>query len=234
MALTDNLIAYWKLDEASGDALDAHSTNNLTDTNTVTNGTGKINGARQFTRANNEYFTLGDNAALSTGDIDFTFSIWSNTTTSASYQGMVSKGAANQEEYLLYLSAGLPEYIFRVYDGTSLKTLLGGIAPTVSGWDFIICWHDSVNNTINMQLNNGTVSSVAHTTGVIDSTTGFFLGQFADLSGSFSGLIDEVGFWKRVLTSQERTDLYNSGNGLAYPFGSGGTLHTIPRPALLG
>ena len=27
-------------------------------------------------------------------------------------------------------------------------------------------------------------------------------------------------FWKRVLTAQERTDLWNGGTGLAYPFGT--------------
>ena len=32
-----------------------------------------------------------------------------------------------------------------------------------------------------------------------------------------NGIIDEVGFWNRELTSSEVTDLYNSGAGLAYP-----------------
>ena len=72
MALTDSLISYWKLDEASGNATDSHGTNTLTDTNTVTSVAGKINTARYFTNANTEFFTLADNASLSTGDIDFT------------------------------------------------------------------------------------------------------------------------------------------------------------------
>ena len=33
----------------------------------------------------------------------------------------------------------------------------------------------------------------------------------------WDGLIDEVGFWKRILTAQEKTNLYNAGAGLAYP-----------------
>jgi len=31
-------------------------------------------------------------------------------------------------------------------------------------------------------------------------------------------VIDEVGFWTRVLTEDERTALYNSGDGITYPF----------------
>jgi len=34
----------------------------------------------------------------------------------------------------------------------------------------------------------------------------------------FDGRIDEVGLWKRVLTTAERTALYNSGAGVADPF----------------
>jgi hypothetical protein len=35
---------------------------------------------------------------------------------------------------------------------------------------------------------------------------------------SFIGSIDEVGIWKRALTADEVTTLYNSGDGLTYPF----------------
>ena len=31
------------------------------------------------------------------------------------------------------------------------------------------------------------------------------------------GILDEIGFWKRVLTPDERVALYNSGEGLAFP-----------------
>ena len=56
-----------------------------------------------------------------------------------------------------------------------------------------------------------------------DSTNPFAIGVWTGAfpSGNMDGLIDEVGFWKRTLTSGERTQLYNSGNGLAYPFSSG-------------
>jgi hypothetical protein len=86
-------------------------------------------------------------------------------------------------------------------------------------WYHIICWHDSVNNVIGISINDGTPDTAAHSTGSFDSTTDFVLGCAADLVGFLNGSIDEVGFWKgRVLGSAERSELYNGGLGLAYPF----------------
>ena len=59
MALIDSLGGYWKMDEASGDALDSHGSNNLTDNDTVAASTdGKINGARDFEKGFSEYLKL--------------------------------------------------------------------------------------------------------------------------------------------------------------------------------
>jgi hypothetical protein len=41
------------------------------------------------------------------------------------------------------------------------------------------------------------------------------------------GVVDEVGFWTRVLSSSEVSQLYTSGAGLAYPFSSSTTIKTI-------
>ncbi len=32
------------------------------------------------------------------------------------------------------------------------------------------------------------------------------------------GRVDEITIWKRLLTTQEKADMYNAGAGLAYPF----------------
>ena len=67
--LPTNLIAYWKLDEASGTRNDSKGANHLTDNNTVTQAVGKVGNAAQFTLANSEYLSIADNADLSAGDI---------------------------------------------------------------------------------------------------------------------------------------------------------------------
>ena len=42
MALTDSIVAYWKLEEASGSRADVVGGNTLTDNNTVTGNPGKL------------------------------------------------------------------------------------------------------------------------------------------------------------------------------------------------
>src|SRR5262245_62023817 len=52
MALTDNIVAYWTLDEASGTRNDSVGSNHLTDVNSTPSGTGKINNGADFNGSN--------------------------------------------------------------------------------------------------------------------------------------------------------------------------------------
>lgn len=233
MALTDSLISYWKLDEASGNALDAHSTNDLTETSgTIASATGKISNCRDFEDGDSEYFVRSDNAALSTGDIDFTIQAWVNFEALAGYRTIISKSASGTTfEY--HLDYSQPDNRIRFFVESSgatygivLANTLG--APSTATWYHIIAWHDATANTVNISVNNGTADSTSHSAGVRDGSGSFYMGGDAGVSlGSHDGLIDEVGFWKRVLTSGERTSLYNAGSGLAYPFSSGATVSQL-------
>ena len=225
MAILDNLEAYWKMDEASGARADSHGSNNLVDNNTVTQATGKIVSAGQFTTANSEYLNLADNASLSVGDIDFTWIGWMYLDATGVNRTMVSKGAtgaAASIAYLIYYSTGDDRFKFWVGDNAThsaivLANNLG--APSTAAWYFIVAWHDATANTINIQVNNGTVDSTAYTYGSYDDGDEFCMGKFSTQASAYmDGRIDEVGFWKRVLTSTEKTDLYNGGAGWAYPF----------------
>lgn len=70
------LISYWKLDETSGNAVDAHGSNTLTDENTVGSAVGKVLTGRSFVAANSERLSIPSNATLQTGDVDFSISLW--------------------------------------------------------------------------------------------------------------------------------------------------------------
>jgi hypothetical protein len=221
MSLLTNLISYWKMDEASGNALDAHGSNELTDTNTVGSAGGKVNNARDFELSSSEYFTKADNTDLSTGDIDFTISCWVNFESLPGFPGIVTKdGGSPNREYGIYYGAGGGSNRIGFYVSAAGLTIVEIPAdtlgsPSVSTWYFIVAWHDAAANTINIQVNNGGVDSLAHSTGVFDGAADFRIGTLLGTE-FWDGLIDEVGFWKRVLTSDERTSLYNSGNGKPY------------------
>lgn len=229
MALTDNLISYWQLDEASGDAIDAHGSNDLTDVNTVGSATGIISNARDYEADNSEAHNIADNTDLSTGDIAFTFTAWVKAESFGADRVIIGKinSGATQMDYILRYRASVDRFQWRVSsDGSSAADVnadsLG--APSTATWYFIVVDHDPTANQTSIQVNNGTKDTLSHSAGVFDGNGGFSLGREGDrLTDYWDGLIDEVGFWKRILTAEERTQLYNGGAGLAYPFAASGT-----------
>lgn len=231
MALIDNLISYWKMDEASGDAVDSHGTNTLTDQNTVGSAAGKINNGRDFERDSVEHFTHTDNASLSTGDIDFTFAFWFKPETVVDFEWILAKDdLSSNRDYGFYSDASGTVY-FYVVTGSSVQ-VPSNVNISAGTWYHIVGWHDSVNNEIGIAINAGTAATQAHSLGVNDTTAGFCIGG-ASGTNTADGIIDEVGFWKRVLTSQERTDLYNGGAGLAYgSFGGAAAIYVGSMLAL--
>ena len=238
-SLENGLAAYWRLDEASGTRVDfsGHG-NNLTSVNNVSAAAGHIANSASFTRYGYEYLTHSDNADLSQGDNDFTLAgwfylyskppeIWGQDTAP-----LITKWDVTGREFeLSYRSITVPSYdvtadtfeFAAANDGTNdgtkraVSLSLGGVYTHT--WYFIVAWHDSVSNTLNIQVNNGAVDSKAFTGGVYDGTGPFEIGRMADtLAARPDGRVDEVGLWDRVLTAEERTALYNSGDGLTYPF----------------
>lgn len=238
MALADNLVAYWSLDEASGDAIDAHSTNDLTDNGSVGATTGKVDGARDFD-GSSHFFSLADNTDLSTGDIDFTISCWIflDALGATPARVVLAKGdnvsAAAALEYGLFGVSGRLNW--RVSTGAALALVQTPAASITTGvWYFVVFWHDSVNNQIAISLDGAAATTTSHSNGMQDASGAFRLGYDNTGVRFFDGLIDEVGFWKRVLTSEEITELYNSGNGRDYAYITGGgeepTFVPFPRP----
>jgi hypothetical protein len=218
-SLLTDLVGYWKLDEASGTRNDSVGTSHLTDNNTVTQAAGKQGNSAQFTASSSEYLSCTDNATLSlASDTSFTIALWAYGDSFANFPALFQKGAfnGNGDEYILYWHASFSTWRFLVGNGSSFGTVEWSSAPATSTWYFIVCWHDAAANTINIQVNDGTTVSAAWTGGTQDTTSPLHIGRGG--TSYWNGRIDEVGFWKRVLTSAERTALYNSSNGVTYPF----------------
>ena len=225
--LLTSLAAYWQLDETSGTATDLIASVVLTDNNTVTSGAGKVGTARQFTQANNERLSCADNTTISTGDIDYTIACWVYADSFTGQTGIISKCPATvvQAEYLVSHNQGTRRFQF--YGFTDDATYVGIDANNLGNtstatWYFIVAWHDSVANTVNIQVNDGTADSASFTTGNRDGTADFAIGSWSSPSDGtanhfWDGQIDEVGFWKRTLTASEKTQLYNAGSGVTHP-----------------
>ena len=237
MPLTDSLIAFWKLEEASGTRVDEIGNNDLTDNNTVTQATGKVGNCAQFTAANLEYLSIADNPDLSFADEDFTFALWVYFDSLTNYRILLMKDNASAVAdddlpYRIYTNDGNADKItFNVGN----NTISGSVAddtlgtPSTATWYFVVAWHDSVANTVNIRVNNGTADSASYSGGSFDDGSPFSLGR-QDVGGLYhDGRLDAVGVWGRVLTSGEQTELWNGGNGRETPFASFALLDsTVP------
>lgn len=208
MSLLTNLISAWELAEASGNALDSHSTNELTETSGTIDSTG---GFRDFEAADTEAFRRADNAALSTGDIDFTFSCEVNAETLVDFATIIAKWDTNSE-YLLWFMSN--RFRFGVGTGAAQVFAVANTfgAPSTATLYRIRCWHGSVNNLVGIAV-NGVEDTVSHSGGVMDSAHAFEIGGNVNNAIYWDGLIRRVRFWKRLLTANEAAAL---DAGLAY------------------
>ena len=216
MALTTNLVAYYKLDETSaGAAVDSTATNNATNNNATINQTGKIDRAYTF---NGTTAYLQSVSQSFTGNDDYTITAWIYHTSRTNNNNIFSNGVEATK-------AGLK---FRVSQttgllGVDLANVVGTTstdAVSLNTWTFIGL---TKSGDIYQLYINGSANGSA---GTITSSNISAAGtqrigrDVATGTNYFTGSLDEVGVWTRVLTAPEITELYNSGTGLTYPFTS--------------
>ena len=210
---TSNYKGVWHLDEASGNALDSTSnSNNLTDTNTVGTGTGKVGTGRDFEKDNSEHFTIADNASLSiTGDISI--SCWFNLETLASTASeethIVGKYAGgDQRSYRLYIATN-DKITFQFSDlGTGFNSQFSVTTALVNGdlgtlHHLVILVDVSVPSMVAV-LNGssvGVTDDQTADTSIYDGTGPFTLGELSGLSREWDGILDEAHVYSGLLTS---------------------------------
>lgn len=222
MAIIDNLVASWELNEASGDAVDAHSNGlNLTDTNTV----GTSGGWRDFERDSSQYFTRASEANLVWGDEPMTIiaDVELESKPAAVDMCIVQKTTGGNGEYFFqYRNNGSEDRLaFAVFGSAGFGnfgiTLADSLSSPSTGVPyFIVGWHDPTNDVIGIQVNDGTEDTEPHSAGIYGSGTGNFELSGFEFSNFWDGRIRRVRMWRRVLTAPEKTWLYNSGTGRTY------------------
>lgn len=228
MALADNLVAYYKCEDTSDSSGNGFT---LTNNGTVTFTAGKISNCANISlrtsgsknlRINNDLgitggaitmagwylansnptggFGSGDFIATQ-GDAGVDVDNWISYNLTASNPTLnfnrQKSGVANDNyNYTTTLTTGTWYHIAYVYNGTTVQGYLNGVA-----------------------IGAGVASSGNGSGGQDDH---FILGGVTDGSGGTNwapdGKLDEWGVWSRALSGSEITELYNSGNGLTYPF----------------
>lgn len=224
MALKDNLISVWC--EAASPVTDEFGSNTLTNNNGVTTTSGKVGTAGSFVPASSQYLSHANNSDLATGDIDFTLAAWVQIATKNDRSDFVFKGFfdASAVEFEFGYDAVINDrFWLRIFSADLsitnqvLANNLG--SPSTNTWYYVVAWHDSVNDLIGIQVNNGTADTAGTTTAPTANAGTWAVGRFIDVATRYmDGLLNQVAFWKRVVGSTDKTALYNGGAGL--PFAS--------------
>lgn len=225
MALIDNIVAYWKLDESSGNASDSVSSYTLTNNGTTPYASAKINNGIDFGTTNTIKWLSNANAIADTSTSNaYSISFWVNIRTApSSGQEQVlfdlQKSVGRQHQLRYVNASGTLKLRFLNYDGSATDVFDTTQTLTVGTWYHIVVTKTA--NSVAMYLNNTSFSS--HTLTKTGSSAGVNVTSFGRHgSASFgyaTAYMDEIGMWSRVVTSDEITALYNSGSGVQYPFG---------------
>lgn len=207
MALTDNIVSYWKLNESSGNATDELGTNTLTNS-AVTYAAAKINNGAVFNGVSTTYLEKTSHAGVSA----FSFSFWIKFSAWDAADAIIDK----------YPSANG----YRIWGGTTW----GGLLLSVTGTSWVYTWTPTTGvwyhfawtyaSGTALLYKDGNTTPVDTKTGLslTDGSQTLALGNRAAHDQIFNGSLDEVGYWSRAITSSEVSQLYNGGSGLTYPF----------------
>lgn len=226
MALIDNLQAYYKFDESSGNAADSSGNGNtLTNTNIVTYSAGVINNGASLASASSQYFTATDSTSLSpTGNASWSFWIKPGPTSIGSTTDPVIFHKAAASNYSYYIQITTTSLSLAVSsNGTSFGTATVTLDTMVltGTWYHIAVVYTAASGQIEVFQNGVSKGTATGTlpTSIFDGTAALELGRYGlGTSNYYNGMCDETGIWSRTLSSTEVSQLYNSGSGLAYPF----------------
>lgn len=211
-SISNDLVSCWDMEELTGTRYDSYGSNHLTDVNTVNRDRGVKGYSAYSIGTNAEDLSKTNNSSLHIGDTSFSWSLWVYQYQTGVLNNIIAK----------YTSLPNGEYIARIettnkinliiMNGTTSANVLSTEVLDAHKWYFVSAWYDSEADTLNLQVNNGEVYSIAFAGGT-KTTDGspILLGSFY---GTGSNALDSVMFWKgRVLSSSEREWLYNSSFG---------------------
>jgi hypothetical protein len=207
MALTDNLISYYKLDETSGtSAADIVTGFTGTITGTTLNQTGKIGKAILFNGSSDYIETTNTNVYS-----DITINLWIKTTAGTGTNfGVINKRASAYPLFDLMINTDLIGFNTATNVGNSKTLTCAGVDSDV----FTMVTITLSGGVGTIYKNGQLMSSLSGMVGMSGVATLKFMRNQG--YGYASGTLDDVSIWNRVLSTSEINFLYNSGNGIFF------------------
>jgi hypothetical protein len=215
-SLMNGLVAYWKMDESGGSRADSHGGNNLTQTGTVGQTSGKVYPyAADFYREDGgEYLQSGYGVPVGR---TVTVSAWCfGRDWNHTVMPLVSKTIADiNPEWAIEWRHDPPYSRFRF----SIHTYHAVDSPYAEAgvWHHVLAWHDLAHGTSHIRLNGGV--TISFEGGWInDFGYPINVGSLGNQNLTWCGHIGPVAIWNRVLLPEEQNDVWNYGAGAVYPF----------------
>jgi hypothetical protein len=211
-ALSNGLVGYWKMDEASwngtaNEVLDASgNSNNGTANGGSTTTTGKYGNGGVFS-GSNQSVDITHSAELNPST-DMSVSMWVKFNINNDWMKLVSKshGSDPWKSYEITYNGWYNRFDIQYYDsnGTSLGGQSTQISPTINTWYHVVV--ERVDTTFKFFINGEDMSDPANTSTV--TATIYPATSNLSLGSSLNGNMDEVRIYNRALSAQEVSALY--------------------------
>ena len=164
----------------------------------------------------NDYVDCGRDSSLDVGTGDFSLSAWIKTSVSDD-QTIMSKGSGGAGGKRYSFSTNSSGYLVgNLDDNTASTNITGGTDVSDNAWHHVVIVYDRDGNG-QAYLDNSTDGSAVDITGsdgtLNDTGKDFCIGVFShdEADAAFTGSIDEVAIFTKVLTSGEISTLYGGG-----------------------
>lgn len=227
MAVTTPL-AYWRLDESSGDATDQIASLNAANTS-ATYAAAKLNNGATY--GGSAYHTISDHANIKPTS-DISFGGWINiTSTTTSYQMMIAKGenSGDTRSYEMRQYGTTSQIEIQMRIGAAYIQARTTTAIGTGAWKHVIYTRTGTTNKIYIDGTSDTLASdVTQSGNITYSTDALWFGQ-RNGGLRFNGKLDEIGIWDVALSQAEIDELYNSGTGFDPTAGGGGGYRFVPQ-----
>lgn len=204
--LTTDLVAYYPME---GNSTDVWGSNNGTDSS-ISYGTsyGKVNKGADF----NGSASISLPALIPIGTSVMSVAYWMYfPSTPTTIQQFIASNNDGMSGYW-GMNGGAspyntPSFLIRNSVGTVYNCI--GASVSTGAWHFIVGVYDG--STLYVYI-DGVLSNSISASGTIGGQQ-VYLGKQSSGLYPFTGYLDEIGVWSKVLSSQEISDLYNGGSG---------------------
>ena len=214
MALTDNLLAFYKLSDTS----DSSGNNRtLTNNGNVSFASGKIGNAAVFDQG-----SLSRDASFLANTSELSISCWYKNSSNGPIFSIW--GGASDDFTLISNGRGqggtaVGMEFFTNADLRFFDFSDGSGVPQDEQYHHVVMVYSSSNSSLKAFVDGNLIASES-VTGLLctaGSLSQLVLGAQTDSINDGSGSIDAVGIWNRALSDAEVAALYNSGTGLELP-----------------